>query len=77
MSKRKTMSKQSSECKIYYFPSLEGGGSKEVPTEECVQLDDRCWQERLMERIGEMVLVMSVAGAVSLLFVQIVKRIWG
>lgn len=71
------MSKQSSVCKIYYFPSLEGGGFKEVPTEECVQPDDRCWQERLMDRIGEMVLVMSVAGAVSLLFVQIVKRIWG
>jgi hypothetical protein len=44
---------------------------------EYVLPDDRCWQERLMDRIGKMVLVMSVAGAVSLLFVQIVKRIWG
>jgi NADPH:quinone reductase-like Zn-dependent oxidoreductase len=67
------MSKQSSVCKIYYFPSLDGGGFKEVPTVEYVLPDDRCWQERLMDRIGELVLVMSVAGAVSLLFVQIVK----
>ncbi len=71
------MSKQSSVCKIYYFPSLDGGGFKEVPTVEYQQPEEPCWQERLMDRIGEMVLVMSVAGAVSLLFVQIVKRIWG
>ena len=71
------MSKQSSVCKIYYFPSLDGGGFKEVSTVEYVLPDDRCWQERLMDGIGKMVLVMSVAGAVSLLFVQIVKRIWG
>ena len=31
------MRKQQSVCKIYYFPSLDGGGFEEVPTAEYQQ----------------------------------------
>lgn len=61
--------------KIYYLP-IEGGRYEEVPTVE-YQQPERCWQERLMDTIGNIVLCMAIAGIISVTFVQIVKRIWG
>ncbi len=71
------MSKQQSVCKIYYFPSLDGGGFKEVPTVEYQQPEEPCWQERLMDVIGNIVLCIAVGGIVSAAFIQIARWIWG
>ena len=45
------MRKQQSVCKIYYFPSLDGGGFEEVPTAE-YQQPEKSIEEKLMDIIG-------------------------
>ena len=50
------MSKQSSVCKIYYFPSLDGGGFEEVPTAE-YQQPEKSIEEQMMDFIGLLWLV--------------------
>lgn len=61
--------------KIYYLP-IEGGKFEEVPTLE-YQQTKRCWQERLMDTIGNIVLCLTVGLTISIAFVQIIKWIWG
>jgi hypothetical protein len=70
------MSKQQSVCKIYYLP-IEGGKFEEVPTVEYQQPEEPCWQERLMDVIGNIVLCIAVGGIVSAAFIQIARWIWG
>ena len=67
------MRKQQSVCKIYYFPSLEGGGFEEVSTKEHQQPDDRCWQEKLMDIIGWSVVCVVIDASGSGILNQIIK----
>jgi hypothetical protein len=71
------LEKQASACKIYYLPLPEAGKFEEVPTVEYVQPEQPCWQERLMDWIGGIVLCVVIGGTVSMVAVQIAIRIWG
>lgn len=68
------MSKNSA-CKIYCLP-VDGGKFVQVPVVE-YQQPERSWQERWMDKIGDILLATTIAGLVSLVFIQIVIRMYG
>ena len=74
------MSKQSNVCKIYYFPSLDGGGFEEVPTAE-YQQPEKSIEEKLMDIIGWSVVCVVIGVGGSVIFNQIImwvaRWIWG
>jgi len=61
--------------KIYYLP-IKGGRFEEVPTKEYVQ-PERCWQERLMDAVGYVLLCVAIGGGVSVIVTQIAIRVLG
>jgi hypothetical protein len=65
------MRKQQSVCKIYYFPSLDGGGFKEVPTVE-YQQPEKSIEEKLMDIIGWSVVCVVIGVGGSVIFNQII-----